>query len=343
MRLQHRNSTKSAGRGVCDMRPLRGTQAFLLGYLALSGGALMAQDYPSRVVRIIVGDTPGTASDIAVRLLSQKLTEAWGQQVIVDNRPGANGIIGAELAAKANPDGYTLLTGVPSMLTMNQFVYKKLPYDSLRDFAPITQLTMNHFALVVTPTLPATSVAALVKLAKSRPGEMLYGSPGIGNQQHLAMEMFARAADVKVVHIPHKGLAPAVIGLVGGEVAMLLTSAAGVVPHIASGKMRLLATAGRQRAAVFPNAPTLVESGYPDVVVNGWTGLVAPIGTSPEILDKLSREVGRQLAAADVRAALAIPGSELTSSTPDAFRTFIKSEIEKWSKVIRLVGLENSQ
>jgi len=303
----------------------------------------MAQDYPNRVVRIVVGDTPGAASDIAIRLLAQKLTDAWGQQVVVDNRPGANQIIGAELVAHSKPDGYTFLSGVPSMLTMNQVVYKKLPYDSLRDFAPVTQITTNHFALVVTPSLPATSVAALVKLAKDRPGEMLYGSPGVGNQQHLAVEMFASAAGIKIVHVPHKGTAPNVISMVSGQVAMALPAAAVVAGHVASGKIRMLATAGTQRAAAFPDKPTLVESGYPDVVVTGWTGLVAPMGTPPDILNKVSRDVARVLTSADVRAVLAIPGSDLTSSTPEAFTAFIKSEIAKWTKVIRAVGLENTQ
>src|SRR5688572_2741798 len=202
------------------MRLLDRTNGLLMGCLFMSAGTLMAQDYPNRTVRIVVADTPGAASDITMRFLAQKLTEAWGQQVVVDNRPGANGIIAAELAAKANPDGYTLLSGVPSMLTMNQFVYKKLPYDTLRDFAPSTQVATNHFALMASPSLPATSVAALVKLAKARPGEMLYGSPGVGNQQHLAVEMFARAADIKIVHIPHKGTAPAIISLMSGQVAM---------------------------------------------------------------------------------------------------------------------------
>jgi tripartite-type tricarboxylate transporter receptor subunit TctC len=320
------------------------TQGLLMGCLFLSAGGLMAQEYPNRVVRIVVADTPGSNPDNVMRLLSQKLTEAWGQQVIIDNRPGANQIIGADVVAKAKPDGYTLLGGTPSMLTMNQIVYKKLPYNSLRDFAPITQITTNYFALVVTPSLPAISVAALVRLAKSRPGEMLFGSSGIGNQNHLSMELFARAADIKVVHVAYKGGAPPVTDLMGGHVAMMLTAAGGVAAHIAGGKLRLLATAGSQRAAAFPDAPTLVESGYPDVVVMGWIGLVAPIGTPPDILNKLSQDVGRQLTTADVRSALAlVPGSELTPSTPEAFGAFIRAEIEKWSKVIRVVGLENSQ
>jgi tripartite-type tricarboxylate transporter receptor subunit TctC len=317
-------------------------QALLMACLFLSAGGSMAQEYPTRAVRIIVADTPGSGSDVVMRYLAQKLTEAWGHQVIVDNRPGANQIIGTDMVAKAKPDGYTLLSGTPSMLTMNQFVYKKLPYDSLRDFVAIAQATTNHFALVVT-TLPVNSVAALVKLAKSRPGEMLFGSAGVGNQNHLSSEMFARAAGIKIMHVPHKGTAPAIIGLMGGEVAMMLTAAAAVAPHIASGRLRLLATASPQRAAAFPSAPTLVESGYPDVVVTGWNGLLAPMGTPPDILNKLSRDVGRQLTAEDVRAALVIPGTDLTPSTPEAYGAFIRTEIEKWSKVIRAVGLENTQ
>ena len=305
-------------------------------------GVLLGQEYPNRVVRIVVADTSGSGSDIVMRFLTQRLTDAWGQQVVVDNRPGANGIIGAELVAKGKPDGYTLLSGVVSMLTMNPSVYKKLPYNSLHDFTPIAQLSTNHFALVVPPSLPATSVAALVKLAKSRPGEMLFGSAGIGNQNHLAVEMFARAADIKLVHVPHKGTAPAVISLMAGQVAIMLTSASPVATYLASGKLRLVATAGVQRASAFPDAPTLVESGFTDVVVIGWTGLVAPAGTPVDIVNKVSLEVGRVLASAEVRSALAVTGRDLTPSSPEAFGALIRAEIEKWSKVIRAVGLENS-
>jgi tripartite-type tricarboxylate transporter receptor subunit TctC len=325
------------------MHLLDRTKGLLIGCLFLSAGSLTAQEYPNRVVRIVVPDTPGSASDITMRLVSQKLTADWGQQVIVENRPGANQIIGAESVAKAKPDGYTFLSAGPSMLTMNQFTYKKLPYDSLRDFAPITQIGTNYFALVVTPALPATSVAALVKLAKARPGEMLFGSSGVGNQNHLGAEMFGRAAGIKIMHIPHKGIGPAATSLMGGHVGMMLTSAAGMATHITTGRVRLLATAGAKRASAFPDAPTLIESGYPDVVVIGWTGLVAPTGTPPEILNKVSRDVGRILMTADVRSALVVPGSELTPSTSEAFGAFIRAELAKWSKVIRVVGLENSQ
>ncbi len=318
------------------------TRWLLMGCLFVLTSGLMAQEFPNRVVRIVVGGS-GTSGDIAMRVVAQKLTEAWGQQVVVDNRPGANGIIAAELVAKAKPDGYTLLTGVPSLLTMNPIVYKKLPYDSLRDFAPVSQILINNFGLVTTASLPAGSVAALVKLAKSRPGEMLFGSAGVGNQNHLAVEMFARAAGIKIVHVPHKGNAPAVISLIGGHVPMMITSLGAVVPHIASAKLRLLATAGTQRDPTFPDTPTLVQSGYPGVVVVGWTGLVAPTGTPSDIVNKISVEIARQLTAADVRSALVASGSQIKSSTPEAFGAWIRAEAERWAKVIRAVGLENSQ
>lgn len=315
----------------------------LAGPLLVSSGGVTAQDFPNRVVRIIVGDTPGAASDTAIRLISQKLSDLWKQQVVVENRPGANWIIAAEVAAKAKPDGYTYLAAIPSLLTMNPVVYRSLPYDTLRDFTAVTQIATNHFAVIVNPSLPAKTVADLVKLAKARPGDMLYGSPGVGNQQHLAVEMFARAADIKIVHVPHKGTAPAVLSLISGQVAMAIPAALVIAPHVASGKLRMLATLGQKRANAFPNVPTVVESGYPDVIVTGWTGLVAPRGTPQDVLEKVSRDVARVLTAEDVRAVLAIPGSDLTSSTPQEFDAFIRSEMGKWAKVIRAVGLENTQ
>lgn len=317
--------------------------SLLAGSLLLTAGGVAAQDFPNRVVRVIVGDTPGAASDTAIRLLSQKLSDIWKQQVVVENRPGANWIIAAEVAAKAKPDGYTFLAAIPSLLTMNQVVYKSLPYDTLRDFAGVTQIATNHFAVIVNPSLPARTVADLVKLAKARPGEMLYGSPGVGNQQHLAVEIFARATDIKIVHVPHRGTAPAVLSLISGQVAMAIPAALVVAPHVASGKLRMLATLGPKRVNAFPDVPTLVESGYPDVLVTGWTGLVAPRGTPQDILDKVARDVARVLTADDVRSVLATPGSDLTSSSPREFDAFIRSEMDKWAKVIRAVGLENTQ
>ncbi|MGH8617176.1 MAG: Bug family tripartite tricarboxylate transporter substrate binding protein [Burkholderiales bacterium] len=302
-----------------------------------------AQEYPSRVIRIVVAQAPASGPDLLARTIAQKLSEAWGQQVIVDNRPGANGIIGGDAVAKAKPDGYTLLVGVPSAIAMNPFVYKQMPYDPLKDLAPVTQTATNTFGLIVTPTLPATSVRQLAALAKARPGELLYASAGIGNQTHLAGELFALAAGVKMVHVPYKGATPAWTDVMGGQVALMFTSTQGVVPQFKTGKLRLLATCDTKRAAAFPTIPTVVESGYPGVVITGWTGLLAPAGTPPDILAKLSREVAKHLAQPEVRERMAADGAEPTPSSPEAFSAFIKAEAGKWSRVIRAAGLEHSQ
>jgi len=315
----------------------------LTGCLVLSSGGVMAQEYPTRLIRIIVAQAPAAGADLVARMLAQKLTESWAQQVIVENRPGANGIIGVDAVAKSKPDGYTLLLGVSSAITMNPFVYKNLPHDPLRDFAPITQTASNTMALVVTPTLPASSAKALIALAKSRPGELVYGSAGIGNMTHLSAELFANTTGIKLVHAPYKGSTPAWIDLISGHIVLMFTSTQGVAPHIATGKLRLLATCGEQRATAFPETPTFVESGYPGLVITGWTGLLAPAGTPPEIVNKLSREVARHLSAPETRERMSRQGSEPAPSTPEAFAAFIKAEAGKWSKVIRAAGLEHSQ
>jgi tripartite-type tricarboxylate transporter receptor subunit TctC len=302
-----------------------------------------AQEYPTRLIRIIVAQAPSSGPDLAARTLGQKLTESWGQQVIVDNRPGANGIIGGELVAKAKPDGYTLLLGVPSALTVNQFVYKKMPYDPVRDLAPVTQIATNTFGVVVTPTLPAASVKALVALAKSRPGELTYASAGIGNLTHLAGELFSQAAGVKMLHVPYKGTTPAQVDLISGQAALMFVPMRGIAEHVSARKVRLLATCGDKRDPAFPGFPTLVESGYPGVVMIGWNGLLAPAGTPADIVNKLSREIGRHLSVPEFRDRMASLGADPSPSTPEAFAAFIRAEAAKWQKVIRAIGLEHSQ
>lgn len=311
--------------------------------LGLVSAAAAAQDYPTRLIRIVVAQAPSSGPDIAARALGQKLTESWGQPVIVENRPGANGIIGGELVAKSKPDGYTLLLGVPSAMTVNQFVYKKMPYDPIRDLAPITQIATNTFGVVVTPSLPARSIKELVALGKARPGELTYASAGIGNLTHLAGELFSQAAGVEMLHVPYKGTTPAQIEVMSGQAALMFVSMRGIAEHVAAKKARLLATMGEQRDKAFPDTPTLAESGYPGVVVIGWNGLLAPAGTPKEILDKLSREIGRQLRVPEFRDRMASLGADPSPSTPEAFGAFIKAEAAKWHKVIRSIGLEHSQ
>ena len=325
------------------MHAFRRNRCLLTVCVALAPGVAQAQEYPTRLIRIIVPQAPAAGADLVARMLAQKLTESWGQQVIVENRAGANGIIGGDAVAKAKPDGYTLLVGVSSAITMNPFVYKNLPYDPLRDFVPITQTASNTMALVVTPTLPAASVKALVALARSRPSELVYGSAGIGNLTHLSAELFASTTGIKMVHAPYKGSTPAWIDLISGHVVLMFTTTQGVASHFTTGKLRLMATCSEKRATAFPETPTLLEAGYPGLVMTGWTGLLAPAGTPPEILNKLAREVGRFLLITEIRDRMSSQGSEPAPSTPEAFAAFIKAEAAKWSKVIRAAGLEHSQ
>ena len=310
---------------------------------AQSRAASSAPEYPVRAVRVILPQPAGGGTDVVARAIAQKLTEAWGQQVIVDNRAGANGIIGSEAVAKSKADGYTLLYGFTSVLTINPSIYKSLPYDTLRDFAPVTQTVTNTMALVVNPHLPARSVKELVALARSRPGELLYGSFGIGNQTHLTAEMFRLAAGLKIVHVPYKGETPAITETISGQVAMMFSPSAGVTPHIRSGRLRLLATCGEKRSMVFPDTPTMIESGFPTVVSTGWGGILAPAGTPPDIIQKAQREIARQLASPEVRDRLGGIGADAVGSTPEEFAAWLKTETEKWTQVVRGADLYHTQ
>jgi len=314
--------------------------AFSLVSMSISAAA---QDYPIRPIRIVVAQAPASGPDLTARAVAQKLTESWGQQVVVENRAGANGIIGGDLVAKSKPDGYTMLLGVGSAIVINPFVYKNLPFDPLRDLAPVTQIFANTFGLIVTPTLPVSSVKALVTLAKTRPNQLTYGSAGLGNTTHLGAELFAAASGVKFLHVPYKGTTPAQTDLMSGHISLMFVTTQGVAPHIASGRIRILATCGTKRSAAFPTVPTLVESGYPGVAFAGWNGLLAPSATPAEIINKVSREVGRHLAVPEFRERMASLGADPSPNTPEAFASLIKAEAEMWSKLIRALGLEHSQ
>lgn len=302
-----------------------------------------AQDYPTRPIRLVVAQAPASGPDLTARAIGQKLTESWGQQVVVENRAGANGIIGGDLVAKSKPDGYTMLLGVGSAIVINPFVYKSLPFDPLRDLAPVTQIFANTFGLIVTPTLPVASVKELVALAKARPNQMTYGSAGLGNTTHLGAELFATASGVKLLHVPYKGTTPAQTDLMSGHISLMFVTTQGVASHIASGKIRILATCGTKRSAAFPKVPTLVESGYPGVAFAGWNGLLAPSGTPAEIINKVSREVGRHLTVPEFRERMSSLGADPVPTTPEAFAALIRTEAQMWSKLIRALGLEHSQ
>ncbi len=317
---------------------------FAAGALCIAGKVhAQAGAFPDRPVRIVLPTSAGSGVDITARAIAQKLSEVWGQQVVVDNRPGANGIIGMEAVAKAKPDGYTLLQGFTSALTINPYVYKSLPYDTFRDYAPITQTATNTMVLVVNPALPVRSVKDLVALGKARPGELVYASAGIGNLTHLAGELLRVEAGLKVLHVPYKGETPAFTDLVGGQTAYMFSAALGVAAHIAAGKLRLLATCGETRAAAFPNVPTTGESGLPKVVVTGWGGWLAPAGTPAEIIQKVQRDTARVLALPDMRERLGTLGAEPVGSSAAEFAAFLRTEADKWARVTREAGIYQSQ
>jgi len=327
---------------LCSIRILAIGGALALNASVWAQGRA-AQDYPNRPVRMIVPQAAGSGVDLMTRIVAQKLAESFGQQVIVDARPGANGIIGLEAAVKSKPDGYTMALGVTSSLTMNPFIYKSLPYDTFRDFAPVIQLSVNTFGMVVNPSLPVRSVKDVVALAESHRGQVPYGSFGMGNMTHLAAELFSHETGVKLLHVPFKGGTPALIALLSGEVAVMLAPMQAFTPYVRAGKLRLLTTFGDKRSDAFPEAPSITELGYPKLVMFGWSGILALAGTPPEIINKVQQEVARILLVPKTREELTLQGAEPVASTPEQFAAFIKSEAAKWSKVIKAAGLEQTQ
>ncbi len=305
--------------------------------VALAGGAAAQPQYPGRPVRLIVPFPPGGGTDTLARILGQKLTEALGQQVVIDNRPGAGTNIGAEIAAKAPPDGYTVLMGNIAH-AINVTLYAKLSYDLVRDFAPVTLLASTPNILVVHPSVPARSAKELIALAKARPGQLDYASSGGGSSAHLAAELFNSMAGVKMTHVPYKGGGPAVIALVGGQCSVGFATTPSVLPQVKSGKLRGLAVTSAQRSASTPDLPTLSEAGVPGYDAGTWYGLLVPTGTPKEIIARLHAESTRQLRQPDVRERLDATGFEPIGNTPEEFGAYIRSEIEKWSKVVKASG-----
>jgi tripartite-type tricarboxylate transporter receptor subunit TctC len=311
--------------------------------LALCCATAAAQQFPNRPVRIVVPQAAGSGVDLWARGIGQKLTESWGQQVVIDARPGANGIIGLEQVIKSKPDGYTIAAAFTSVLTINPHVYKSLPYDTFRDLTPITQTVTNTIVLVVNPYLPVRSVKQLVALGKSRPGDLSYGSFGVGNMTHLAGELLRVETGMKPVHVPYKGETPAVTDLLGGQVAYIFATAPGVAGHIKTGRLRLLATCGEERSTAFPETPTMKESGFPNVLVTGWGGFLGAAGTPADIVQKFQRDTARALQLPDLRERLNGMGSEPSGTTPEQFSAFLRSETAKWQRVAKAAGIYHSQ
>jgi tripartite-type tricarboxylate transporter receptor subunit TctC len=307
-------------------------------WLAATGLAQAQQPWPTKPIRLIVTSPAGGPSDIAARIISQRLTETLGQAVVIDNRGGANGIVGTEMVANAQPDGYTIGM-VQAGLAINPSLYARVPYDPLKDFAPITQAISVPNVLVVHPSLGVNSVAELVGAAKARPEEIPFASAGKGSSGHLALELFQMSAGVRFNHVPYKGGAPAVNELLGGHVKALFSLALVATPHVRSGKIKGLAVSSGQRSAVAPDLPTIAESGYPGFEVVGWFGILAPAKTPPAIVAKLHDEIVRVLKMPDTRQRLASQGADVVASSPGEFAAYIKSETERWAKVIKSAGI----
>lgn len=297
-----------------------------------------AQAYPGKAIRLVVPFPPGGPADILSRAIGQKLAEGWDQQVVVDNRAGAGGIIGSEIVAKATPDGYTLLMGFVGTHAINPSLYSKLPYDNVKSFEPVSLVATATIILVLHPSVPAKSVGELIVLAKSKPGELTFGSPGNGTPQHLAGELFNTMAGVKMAHVPFKGAAPAVVDLVGGRISLIFSSAPPALPHVKTGKLRALAVTSAKRSSVAPDLLTVSESGLPGYEVINWYGVLVPAGTQKAIVDKLNSEIVKIVSMSDVKERLSAVGIETFSSTPAQFAAFIKEETGKWAKVVKFSG-----
>jgi tripartite-type tricarboxylate transporter receptor subunit TctC len=294
-----------------------------------------AQTYPSKAVRIVVPFAPGGTTDILARLIGQRLTEALRQPVLIDNRPGANGALGTEMVAKSAPDGHTIVMGYLGSFAIGPNLYSKLPYDPVRDFAPITVVASTTQAIVMHPSLPVRSTRELIALAKRQPGQIGYASAGIGAPSHLAGELFKMMAGVDLVHVPYKGSGAAMNDLLGGHVAISFGGLAAAMPHVKAQRLRVLAVAGAARSPAMPQVPTVAESGLPGYDVSSWFGLLAPAGTPREAITRLHDEVVKILKTAEVKERLAADGAEVVANRPDEFSAYIKSELTKWGGVIK--------
>ena len=306
---------------------------------ALFAIASFAQTYPTRAIRIIVPFAPGGASDLLPRMLGQKLAEAWGQQIIIDNRPGAAGNIGMELGARAPADGYTLLSAPNGNLVVNPHMYSRLPYDVFRDLAPVTLIAAVQNVFVVHPSLPVKNMRELVALAKMRPGNLTYGSPGNGSQGHVGVELLKMMAGVDMTHVPYNGVGPAMRELLGGQISLALAQTQAAIPHIQSGKLRAIAAASAKRLTILPELPTVAEFSYAGYEAVSWYALMAPSGTPKEIVSRLHSECAHAVRLADIRDRLNALGAEPVGGSPDQLLATMRVESARWARVIKVAGI----
>ena len=317
-----------------------GVRGALMAVAAIAAIAPMAAQaqYPAKPVRIVVGYPPGGPTDVLARIVAQKLAEAWKQQVIVDNRPGASGMIGAEHTVRAAPDGYTLLM-VPVTFAVIPSMMAKMPYDTEKDLAPVAQVASAPFILVVHPTLPVRTVKDLVALARSRPGELNYASASPGGMPHLAGELFNGMTGVKMVHIPYKGAAPATIDLVSGQVSLMFNNMLSAMPHVKSGRLRAVAVTSVKRSRALPELPAIAET-VPGYEASGWYGAFAPAATPRELVARINGDMNRATRLPDVAQRLAGDGVEAVGITPEQFGTYLRLEMAKWGKIVRGAGIK---
>jgi tripartite-type tricarboxylate transporter receptor subunit TctC len=318
---------------------------FLLSAGLLSAGLLsapapaVAQAYPNRPVKFIVPFPPGGAIDTLARLVAQNLSQTWGQPATVENRPGAGGIIGTEQVAKAPPDGYTMGWGAVGTHGINVGLYKKLPYDPVKDFAAVVPVAIVPNLIVVNPSVPANTLADLIRLAQAQPGKLSYASAGTGTTLHISCELFRSMAKVDIVHVPYKGSSPAVADVIGGQVPVMCDSVTSALPHIRAGRLRALAITSTRRSGTLPTVPTVAEAALPGYEMNPWFGVFAPAGTPAAIVEQVNAQVNKLLASPDLKARLADIGAEPMSGTPEQFAAMVRDDVDKWGRLVRAAGI----
>jgi tripartite-type tricarboxylate transporter receptor subunit TctC len=324
------------------MRPLSTLAIAFLATAAIAPASAQnpAAGYPGKPVRIVVTFTTGGATDTIARIVGQKLSEAWGQQVIIDNRPGAGGALGTELVAKAAPDGYTLVLSSFGPMAIGPFVFSKLGYDPVKDLAPITLAATSWYFMVVNPSSKATSLKEFIALAKTKPGEITYSSSGNASPTHLSGALFQSAAGLNLSHVPYKGAAPAIAAVISGEVQMAIESPPPIVPQVKAGKLRALGAARPDRSPLLPDVPTMAEAGLPGFQVGSWYGFHAPAGTPKAIVDKLHADMVKAMNTPEVRERFAAVGADTIANTPAQYGAFVEAELKRWGKVIKATGIK---
>lgn len=322
------------------LRVVRSIACVLMLACALQSSAALAQSWPSKPIRIIVPFAPGGPADLLPRMIGPKLTEAWGQPVIVENKPGAGGNIGMDAGAKAAPDGYTLVIAPNGNLVVNPHLYANLPYDVFRDFTPITLIATFSNVLVVNADVAAKSVNDLIALAKAKPGTLTYASPGIGSQAHVGGELMKLQAGIDIVHVPYNGTAPAMRDLLGGQISFMFAQTSSALPQVQSGKLRALGVASPRRSALLPDVPTIAEGGLPGFEAVSWYALLAPAGTPRDVATKLQVEVARILQLPDIREKLVALGAEPVGNTPEQLTSMLRSESARYADVVKRAGIK---